>query len=180
MIKPPLLNEDEWHALRDFDAVAEPPSALQRQAWHWYNTRVTMITLVVFAFAGVLLSFPTTLAMKFDISPELQTTYRDYFVLRGWLLAVYGIVGLWAWCRDRYFVQVQGFLLLIALVTFAIDSVLIYGHAPEMPGTGFTMGLLARILAIGLLAINMFRQDALPPVSECKILWWYEVPRAPH
>ena len=168
----PLINDDEWQALRGLASEQGMPSASMRQAWHWYNTRVLLLSVIVFGFAGVLLGFHESLVLKLGVAWDQEPIYRDYFVLRGWLLIAFGLVGLWSWFRDWRVVQVQGAFLLVALITFAIDSVLIYAQ-DQSPGLGFAMSLLARLIAIACMAMNVWRADALPPLAERRWLWWH-------
>ena len=87
-------------------------------------------------------------------------------------MIAFGLVGLWSWVRDWRVVQVQAAFLLVALITFAIDSVLIYAQ-DQSPGLGFAMSLLARLIAIACMAMDVWRADALPPLAERRWLWWH-------
>lgn len=172
MIKPSIINEDEWQALRALGQDEPVVSAATQQAWHWYNTRVTLISIVVFGYVAILLTMPGLMASKFDVDASMQRLFRDYFILRGLLLLAFGLTGLVSWLKDWHVVKVQGVLLALSLMTFAIDVVLVYGQVPSVPGTGFAMSLLARVVAVGCLAMNVWRAQALPPMSQRKIFCW--------
>ena len=172
MIKPPLINEDEWQALRGLVSAEPEPSAAIRQAWHWYNTRIQILTLIVFGFAAVLISFADRLPVTLNLPFAQHAMYSNYFMLRGGLLIAIGLVGLWSWCADWRMLQVQGALLLLGVITFAIDWILVYNNVQGEHGLGYHMMVPARVLGNACLALNLWRADALPPRGERKLLWW--------
>lgn len=171
MPRPPLLNDDELHALRDVAGLRSDDTQL-RAAWRAYDRRVQAVLLICLAYVIVLLGFAPQVAAGLSPDPSVQQVFSDYFYLRGGLLLTFTLAGLWSWWRDVHVIVLQGMLAAIAVITLLIDAVLIYAPGSLDLASGVGMSLLARLMLIYLLSTNVWRRDELPPLSQRRLLCW--------